>query len=238
MSESKVAIITGAGSGVGQDTAILLAETGFNVVLVGRTREKLEQTAKAIQEQTNDVETFVLPADVADENGPKTIIDQTLERFGRIDALINNAGYALNQPIAKTDLQTWRKVIDINTTGPIMLTTLALPVMQQQKSGIIVNISSLAAYDPFPGFGLYAPAKAALTMFTQCTGQEAKKIGVKAVGLALGAVETDMLRGMFNEKMLPTTKTLDPMVVAEIIRDCVTGERSFKNGETIKVPSP
>lgn len=238
MSNPIVAIITGAGSGVGRDTALLLAERGYSLVLVGRTKEKLESTAQTISEQTESAQTLVLPADVAAENGPKSIIDQTLERFGRIDALINNAGYAVSQPIIKTDMQTWRKVIDINVTGPIMLTTLALPVMQEQKSGVIVNISSLAAYDPFPGFGLYAPAKAALTMFTTCTGREAKKIGVRTVGLALGAVETDMLRGMFNEKMLPTDKTLDPMTVASIIRDCVTGEREFQNGETIKVPSP
>ena len=238
MADNKTAIITGAGSGVGRDTALLLAEAGYHTVLVGRTQATLDTTAADIDQQTNDVEVLVVPADLTDDAGPQQVIDATVEHFGRIDALVNNAGWAIVQPIADTDLATWRRMVDINLTAPIMLTALALPVMQSQQSGVIVNVSSLSAFDPFPGFGLYAPAKAGLTMFTHCTGNEAKKIGVKVVGIAPGAVETELLRTMFSEKMLPTEKTLDPTTIASAIRDCITGDRSFKNGETLKMPSP
>ena len=238
MSDSMTAIITGAGSGVGRDTSLLLAEVGFNLVLVGRTGSKLQDTAEAVADQSPKIETLIVTADLTDEDAPQTVIDKTLERLERIDALSNNAGAAVSQPISQTDYKTWRQVIDVNLTAPIMLTSLALPVMQKQKNGIIVNISSMAAFDPFPGFGLYAPAKAGVNMFTLCTGREAKKIGVKAVAIAPGAIETPLLRSMFNEKMVPEDKSLDPMAVAAVIRDCVTGKRDFNNGETIEMPSP
>lgn len=238
MAESKVAIVTGAGSGIGHDTALLLAEAGYHVALVARTESKLQDTAKAIAEQSPNVETLVVARDLTDPAAPAEIVEQVKTHFGRIDALVNNAGYAVVQPIADTSADTWCKTVDVNLTAPILLTAAVLPIMQEQGDGIIVNISSMAAFDPFPGFGLYAPVKTAINMFTRVTGDEGKKFGVKAVAIAPGAVETPLLRSMFSEQMLPAKKTLDPMSVAGAIRDCVVGSREFENGETIPMPSP
>ena len=110
--------------------------------------------------------------------------------------------------------------------------------MLRQGDGVIVNVSSIASVDPFPGFSVYAAAKVAVNMYTKCAAEEGKKIGVKVGAIAPGAVETPMLRQIFNEKMLPQEKTLDPYEVAEAIADCITGKRNYTPGETIMMPSP
>ena len=105
-------------------------------------------------------------------------------------------------------------------------------------AGVIVNLSSLAAFDPFPGFGVYAATQTAVNMLTRITADEGRDHHITAVALALGAVETDLLRSLFDESFLPRDKTLDPADVAAVIVDCVTGKRPFKSGETIQLPSP
>ncbi len=233
MSDLKVAIITGAGSGIGRAVAVQLGGEGYCVVLVSRGRDRLEATAELV-----DGETFVYPADVTDTDAVTTLIEDVLASFGRIDALVNVAGYAELLPIERVTAEHWRKTIDVNLSAPVILTAAAWPTFKKQQAGIVVNVSSLASVDPFPGFATYAAAKIGLNMFTNCTAQEGKALGVKAVAVAPGAVETPMLRAMFNEQMIPVEKTLSPAEVAEVICGCVTGKREFENGETIVLPSP
>lgn len=239
MAALMVGIVTGAGSGVGQSTATTLAESGYRLALVGRTRSKLEDTAALIAGAGGDpAAVMVLPADVTSGAAVGGVVDQTIGRFGRIDAVANVAGYAPRQPLDQITPQTVRRCLDVNLAGPVLITAAAWPVFQRQKAGIIVNVSSMASIDPFPGFNLYAAAKAGLNMFTRCIAEEGKKIGVKAVCIAPGAIETPMLRRLFDTRTIPKDKTLDPMEVAGLIRDCVTGTRTFESGQTISLPSP
>lgn len=239
MSVNKSVIVTGAGSGVGRAAAVQLASLGYSVALVARRPETLEQTAALIHQACGDsVKTLILPADITDSDACSNIITRTLEAFGRIDALVNAAGLAQSKPIDKITPQEWRQTIDTNVSYVMYLTAAAWATFRKQKSGVIVNVSSMASFDPFPGFAMYAPAKAALNMFTLITGREGQKIGVRAACIAPGAIETPMLRALFNEKMLPKEKTLSPEAVASLIRDCVTGKRAFQIGETIPMPSP
>ncbi len=235
----QAAIVTGAGSGIGRDTAVLLAEAGYHVVLVGRTESSLQETARLIADECGaDAVRHVHPADLTDQEACRQVVDATAERFGRLDALCNIAGYAPLGPISKIDAETWRRCIDTNLTSVVMLTNAAWPIFEKQRNGVVVNVSSMASIDPFPGFSMYAAAKIGVNMFTQCTADEGKKIGVRAVAIAPGAVETPLLRTIFPEAMIPKHKTLDPVELATIIRDCVTGLRAFSPGETIVVPSP
>ncbi len=234
MSESKTAIVTGAGSGVGRQAAVLLSQAGYALVLVGRTESKLRQTASELGEAPS----LVLAADLCDPSVGQSVVQRTVERFGRIDALANVAGLAQVCPIAKITPEEWRRTIDTNVTSVMLLTSAAWPVMTRQRSGVIVNVSSMASLSPFPGFSMYAPAKAALNMFTLVTAQEGKRAGIKAVALAPGAIETPMLRSLFDAKAIPPEKTLDPVEVAGVVRDCVTGARAFQSGEVIQLPSP
>lgn len=233
MADDRIAIVTGAGSGIGRAVAVQLGEAGYCVVLVSRNREKLEQTAELV-----DGETFIYPADVADPDAVTMLIEDVLASFGRIDALVHVAGSAEVLPIEQITPEHWRRTVDVNLTAAVLLTAAVWPTFKEQRSGVVVNVSSMASIDPFPGFASYAAAKIGLNMFTQCTAREGEAIGVKAVAVAPGAVETPMLRSMFNEKMIARDKTLSPDAVAEVICDCVTGERDFVNGETIALPSP
>lgn len=238
MSESKVAIVTGAGSGVGRDTALLLCEAGFAVALVGRTESKLRETAALIENECDGARTLAVAADLCDAEAPQRVVERVLDAFGQVDALVNVAGAAPLQPIERITPEAWRQNVDINLSAPVLLTAAIWPAFKRQKSGVVVNVSSMASIDPFPGFSIYAAAKTGLNMFTRTTADEGRKIGVRAVAVAPGAIETPMLRQNFSEKVIPADKALDPAVVAGVIRDCITGARDFKPGEVIVLPSP
>ncbi len=237
MSEAPTAIVTGAGSGIGRSTALLLAESGYACVLVGRTESKLRETAEMVAAESPEAKTLVHPADVSDESAIKGVIDATLAAFDHIDAIANVAGYAPLGPIARLETDEYRKCLAINLDPVVFITRAAWPTFKQQKRGVVVNVSSMASVDPFTGFNVYGAAKAAVNIFTKATADEGKRINLKAVAVGPGAVETPMLRGNFSEKAIPTDMTLDPAEVAAVIRDCITGTRDFEPGETILMPS-
>jgi NAD(P)-dependent dehydrogenase (short-subunit alcohol dehydrogenase family) len=239
MTDHHAAIVTGAGSGIGRATSILLARSGYHLTLVSRSRDKLEETADlAAQTAASGVSCFVAPTDLCDVTATRTLAQQTFERFGRLDAIANVAGDATLMAIEKVTADAWRYCIDVNLSAVVHLTASAWPIFRAQGGGVIVNVSSMASIDPFPGLAIYATAKAGLNMFTQCTAREGQDIGVKAVAIAPGAVETPMLRGLFDESELPPSQTLDPDQVGQVIMDCITGDRAFEPGETITMPSP
>ncbi|MEX0654934.1 MAG: SDR family oxidoreductase [Phycisphaeraceae bacterium] len=238
--ELKVAIITGASSGVGAETAVLLAEAGYSVALLARRAERLDQVLARIAEEVPDAPggAMAVPTDVTDPEAIRQAGEAVLARFGRVDALVNCAGNAPLMPIEKITPGVYRECMDANVGAVVLLTAAVWPTFKKQKRGVVVNVSSMSSIDPFPGFSLYAAAKIGVNMFTKCTADEGARFGVRAVAVAPGAVETPMLRQNFSEKVLPREKTLDPVEVAEVIRDCVTGARAFEAGEVIVVESP
>jgi NAD(P)-dependent dehydrogenase (short-subunit alcohol dehydrogenase family) len=223
----KVAIITGAGGGIGRATAVELSRAGFKTVLVGRTESKLRETQKLVPES------MVVSANVTKLDDVDRIVAQTLSRFGRIDALVNNAGVAHVLSIEQTTPQIWREVIDTNLSAAFYLCRAVWPTLRSQSSGVIVNISSLAARDPFPGFLAYGPAKAALNNFGLLLAREGAAIGVRVHTVAPGAVETAMLRSAFSEEQLPAENALSPTDVARVVVQCVTGELRHTSGQVI-----
>lgn len=235
MSERPVAIVTGAGSGIGRVTAIRLAAEGYRLFLLGRDPEKLRRTVAELGTRNSERGTEQGTADLTDPLQCQAAVDAAVERFGRIDALCNIAGYAGLAPIAETTDELWRTTLDTNMGGPFYMTRAAWAVFERQGSGVVVNVSSMASLDPFPGFAAYAAAKAGLNMLTRITASEGAAIGVRAVTIAPGAVETPMLRGLFDERAIPRSRVLDPARVAEVIADCVTGRRAFEPGEVIPI---
>lgn len=239
MADHHAAIVTGAGSGIGRATSILLARSGYHLTLVSRSRDKLEETADlAAQTAAPGVACLVAPTDLRDVTATKNLPNQTFERFGRLDAIANVAGDAPMMPIEQVTPDDWRYCIDVNLSAVVHMTVSAWPIFRAQGDGVIVNVSSLASIDPFPGLAIYAAAKAGLNMFTQCTAREGQEIGIKTVAIAPGAVETPMLRKLFDEDAIPPNNTLDADEVGRVVLDCITGDRAFEPGETITMPSP
>jgi len=230
-----VAIVTGAGSGVGQATCVQLAALGWSVALVGRTESKLKETASMMGAEASLIR---IVGDMAAPTSPKLIADRTLELLGRIDAVVNNAAMLITGPIETMGCDAMNQTFAANTIGPALLVNAAWPEFVNQKSGCIVNASSMSAHDPFPGLGMYGASKAASEGFVRAYAKEGKKHNIRAFAIAPGAIETAMLRSTFNEKMLPKSKTLSPEAVAKVIVACVTGERDAENGKTIMLPSP
>lgn len=227
----RVAIVTGAGSGIGRATARQLAERGWSVVLAGRTMAKLEAVAGEIGDESR---VACIAADVAVVGSSATIVG-ACARFGRLDVLVNNAGYAPMKPFHQFSDSDIQRIFEINVLGPIRLMREAWPMLAKTK-GRIVNVSSYSTLDPFAGLGVYSAAKAGLNLMAKAMKSEGR--GVLGFAVAPGAVETEMLRSIIPASALPTSKTLSPVAVADVIVACALGERDQDAGSVIAIPSP
>jgi len=233
-----VAIITGAGSGVGRALALQLSQAGYACALAGRTLASLQQTEAFIVKATPEAQVKCVATDVGDSAAVQNLIDETASAFGRIDAAANVAGYAPLQPINAIDDATLARCLAINFSSVVYTTRACWPIFTRQKRGVIVNVSSMASLDPFTGFNIYGAAKAAVNLYTKATADEGRELGIKAYAIAPGAIETPMLRSLFDEAMLPKDKTLPPEAVAEAIAQCITGKTTMQSGETFVLDSP
>lgn len=234
--ESPVSIVTGAGSGIGRATALRLADRRHRLVLVGRSEGKLHDTLDEVRAHGSDAMTIT--ADLSDAEQAARVIDESMERFGRIDTLVNSAGVAPLLPIERTTREVLEQTFAINAFGPAFLIVRAWPVFRRQKSGCVVNVSTIGTSDPFPGFFAYAASKSALDSFTRSCAREGRSIGVRAFCVNPGAVETPLLRRNFPEHQLPRERALRPEAVADVIVECIEGSREHEHGRTIVLPSP
>ncbi|HYF13712.1 MAG TPA: SDR family oxidoreductase [Phycisphaerales bacterium] len=235
---AKVALITGAGSGIGRATALRLAREGFTLALVGRTGRTLSETAAVA-----NVRCEVVPADLTDAHAAAEVIDRCVDRLGRVDVLVNNAGHSPAATIAETTPVMASEIFALNAVAPCVAIARAWPVFERQHresgvGGVIVNVSSIATLDPFETLYAYAAAKAGVNLLARSAAKSGARIGVRAFSVAPGAVETPLLRTLVPESALPTSKTLSPDAVAEVIAECILGSRNDQNGRTIWMPSP
>lgn len=226
-----VAVITGASSGVGLATATLLARSGWDLAIAARNPDKLETAAQALRREGARVAT--IPTDVGDPAQARGLIEKAVGELGRIDALVNNAGKAALRQIDKCDPEFLREMYAVNALGPANTISAAWPHFTKQKEGCIVNVSTKGTSDPFPGFFAYAAAKAATNLMTLSCANEGKRSNIRAFTVAPGAIETPMLRSMFDQKVLPPDACLDPGDVAQVIVDCIEGRRDGDNGKVI-----
>ena len=223
-----IALVTGAGSGIGAAIAHALS-ADHHLVLVGRRREPLAALA-----QTLGLRTTVMPADVSDPAAARQLIADAIASLGSLDVLINNAGVAPLKPIDQHTPALIAEAFATNAIGPANTIAAAWPHFVSRRAGVIVNVTSLAGLDPFPGFFAYGAAKAAANLLIKSCHNEGKARGIRAYAVAPGAVETSMLRSMFSTKQIPASAALAPEAVAAVVRECVVGTRP-PTGEPIVV---
>lgn len=227
---ARAALVTGAGSGIGRETARVLGERGFRVALVGRREAALRETAALLGSGS-----VVIAADVGDAASARRAVDRAAAEFGRLDVLVNNAGVAPLRPIDRTTPEVLEETFRVNALGAANAIAAAWPVFARQRSGCVVNVSTLGTIDPFPGFFAYAASKAAVNLMARSCANEGRAIGVRAFAVAPGAVETDMLRANFGEQAIPRAACLSARDVALVIAECVDGKRDAQNGDVIVV---
>jgi len=206
----KVALITGASRGIGAATAIELASHGAKIVLAARTAKDIGAIADQIRAGGGEAEATV--CDISDYGNVTAAVAKCQTAFGRLDILVNNAGVI--EPIARiaeSDPEQWSRVADINYKGVYYGLRAAIPVMQAQGGGTIVNISSGAATGPLEGWSHYCSTKAAVLMLTQCADLEYGESGIHVVGLSPGTVATDMQVAIKESGINPVSE-LDPSV--------------------------
>ena len=189
--KDKVAIITGASSGIGEATARRLAESGARVVLAARRVERLEALAVDIEHHQGTA--LVAPTDVTDERSVQRLARRALDAFGRIDILINNAGIMPLSPISKLRVEEWDRMIDVNIKGVLYCIAATLPTMLEQGSGHIINVSSVAGRRPFPSGTVYSATKFAVRAISQGLRLELSPInGIRVTDIEPGVVATEL----------------------------------------------
>jgi NAD(P)-dependent dehydrogenase (short-subunit alcohol dehydrogenase family) len=189
----KVAIITGAGTGIGNRTALALIEEGYSVVLAGRRPEPLEQTLAEAGPRSSQA--MVVPTDVSDPDSVRSLFAATKERFGRLDVLFNNAGISAPPiPLEELTTEQWQSVVDVNLTGAFLCTQEAFRLMKSQepRGGRIINNGSISAYVPRPNSAPYTATKHAITGLTRSTSLDGRQYDIACGQIDIGNAETAM----------------------------------------------
>jgi NAD(P)-dependent dehydrogenase (short-subunit alcohol dehydrogenase family) len=191
--QGRVAVVTGAGTGIGRATAVALAGEGAWVVAVGRRREPLDETVDALDGDPDS--SFAATADVTDGDAVERVVADVVQRWGRIDLLVNNAGLNVaRRDLAALSVADWHAVLQVNLTGTFLMTHAVLPVMREQGAGTIVNVSSIAGLRARGFTGpAYNAAKAGVNSLTESINLAERRNGIRACAVCPGEVETPIL---------------------------------------------
>jgi len=228
---SKIAIVTGGGTGIGKSIALALAHQGVNVVICGRRLEALMQTAEEADKSNGRI--IPVQADSASEEGVNRVIKTTLETFNsRIDVLVNNAGITGGTYIHKHDVEDWDRVMAINLRGPFLMARAVLPLMRSQFAGHIINISSESGLEYYEGDGAYGVAKHGLVALGELIQRENQAFGIQVNTVCPGMVVTEMTS---YHKNLIHEKSLFPEDIADLVIWLLTRRANIKIGRTVLI---
>ncbi len=210
----KVAVVTGAGSGIGEAIATLLHEEGVKVILAGRNKDKLQNVANQLAQDS----VKVVPTDVTKKEEVDELIKIAQQTFGGLDIVINSAGQTLSSKITDYQVDEWDSMIDVNIKGTLYTAQAALPTMLEQSSGHLINIASISGFEVTKSSTIYSATKAAVHTITQGLEKELAKTGVKVTSISPGMVDT-AITAAYN----PTDrKKLEPQDIAEAVLYALT----------------
>ncbi len=228
----RVAIITGAGRGVGKATARRFAREGARVVLFSRTPGPLDETATDIAHEGGQV--LSMAGDVSREEDVRALFQRAMDAYGRVDILVNCAGIVLVRPFVDMDAETWDRVIAVNLRGTFLCCRQAFRVMMAQQSGVIINLSSLSGVrgvEKFPGLSAYNVSKAGVAGLTEILAVEGKPFHIRVCAVSPGAVDTEMLR-----QAAPHLKAgMTPDDLAEILLFLADDSGRMLSGSNIEI---
>ena len=220
---NKVAIVTGAGTGIGKRTTLALLQEGYSVVLAGRRVEPLERSVR--EAGASGSRALVVPTDVSDPASVRALFAKTKERFGRLDLLFNNAGIGI-PPVLLEDLtyEQWKSIVDINLTGSFLCTQEAFKIMKSQspRGGRIINNGSISAHAPRPNSAPYTATKHAITGLTKSTALDGRKYDIACGQIDIGNAATEMTSKMKSgvpqaDGSIAVEPTMDPDHVARAV---------------------
>jgi glucose 1-dehydrogenase len=253
--KKKIAIITGSSEGIGKSIAVALAKSGeySGLVINSRKIDEAQQTANEIKNNNiisnPNLDIIAIQADISKESECIKLVEQTIEHFGRLDVLVNNAGIQKNIPIEETTLDEWYKIIAVDLTGPFVCSREAVKHMEKQQNSppyggySIINISSVHQIIPKPRYVPYATSKAGIEMMTKTMALELAKKNIRANVVAPGAIDTDMNKVLRENKeeyqrvlqQIPIDRIGSPEEVANAVEFLASDKSSYITGTTIYV---
>ncbi|UPM45068.1 SDR family NAD(P)-dependent oxidoreductase [Halocatena salina] len=218
--DGSVALVTGASSGIGEATVKALAEEGASVALAARREPQLRDLADRIEAEGGDA--LVVPTDVTDESDVQEMIETTHEEFGRLDILVNNAGVMLLEPVEHADTDNFQQMVEVNLLGLMNATHAALPILQEQGQGHIVNVSSVAGRQASTNASGYNATKFGVNGFTEALRQEITQDGIRTTLIEPGVVDTELQEHIPNESAKESieewVESMNPLTSEDIAR--------------------
>jgi NAD(P)-dependent dehydrogenase (short-subunit alcohol dehydrogenase family) len=246
MLKNKVAVITGAGSGIGKAIALAYAKAGATVIVADVNVQTGKETVDEITQ--NGQTSLFIQTDVSSAESMKELIDATVEKYNKIDILVNNAGLEYFTTIEETTEEQWSKTMDVDLKGVFLGMKNALPVMKKQGSGSIINISSVAGLAAWPGLGVYSAAKGGVVLLTKAAAAENGKYGIRINCICPGSINTPLLQEQFfgpqgnkeeAEKQLlkhyPLRRLGEPTEIADAALYLGSELSSYVTGHTLTV---
>ncbi len=231
------AIVTGSTRGIGKETALLLLQKGLNVFISSRSQQSVDNVIQEIHDKFPSKKENVLglKCDVSKYSNVKSLVDVSVKTFGKIDILVNNAGIVYFKSIMDTTEEEWNKTIDTNLNGVFLFTKEVLPYMIENKSGVIVNVSSGAGKSGFPNLSAYCASKFGVIGFTESIAKEVADYNVKVMAICPGGVDTKMIDDIVdNGYNLSNRNLMKPEQVAKKIYDMIFNQKDYYNGQSIE----
>jgi len=227
---STVAVVTGASSGIGAATARALAAEGASVVLAARRADRLH----ALADEIGADRALVVPTDVTQRADCEALVGATLDRFGRLDVLVNNAGVMPLSFVKNARVDEWTRMVEVNVNGVLFMTAAALPHMTERKAGHIVNVSSVAGRRVFVGGAVYCATKHAVTAFSEGLRMElGPRYGIRVTSIEPGAVATELPQAIADEEFIAASRFSATPLEAETVAEAVVYAVTAPAGATV-----
>ena len=233
----RTALVTGSTRGIGKETTLLLLKKGLNVIISSRSQDSVDNVIEeSLDKFPSKKENILgLKCDVSKHSEVKTLVNVSVKRFGRIDVLVNNAGIVYFKSIMDTTEEEWDKTIDTNLKGVFLFTKEVLPYMIENKSGVIINVSSGAGKYGFPNLSAYCASKFGVIGLTESVAKEVIDYNVKIMAICPGGVDTKMIKDIVKVGYNASDRNLiKPEEVANKIYDMIFNQNGYYNGQSVE----